>query len=135
MAVARLPRLVFIHYFPFFFTLKNKIKQALTSGGSFLFLWYKKDPAAGPVMKEKVIAAVSLESSEERFSAVVCSLTIAVDIVIVWSTEWWKDGGGGSEGVKVLLQFDGSYVSWSYKNNSCCFFLFQRKIRNYFEVC
>lgn len=38
---------------------------------------------AGPTMNEKVIAAVSLESSEERSFAVVCSLTIAVDIVMV----------------------------------------------------
>lgn len=38
---------------------------------------------AGPTMNEKVIAAVSLEISEERSAAVVCSLTIAVDIVMV----------------------------------------------------
>lgn len=55
----------------------------LTSGGSLLSLWYMRDPRAGPTMKDTVIAAVSRESSEERSSGVVCSLTIAVDIVIV----------------------------------------------------
>lgn len=39
---------------------------------------------AGPTMPEKVIAAESLESSAERFAAVVCSLTIAVETVMVW---------------------------------------------------
>lgn len=35
-------------------------------------------------MKEKVMAAVSLDSSAERLSALVLSLTIAVEIVIVF---------------------------------------------------
>lgn len=55
----------------------------LTMGGSILLLWYSIELAAGPTICDSVAAAVSLESSAERFSVVVFSLTIAVEIVIV----------------------------------------------------
>lgn len=44
---------------------------------------YRNEPMVGATMCEKVPAAESLESSAERFAAVVCSLTIAVDTVMV----------------------------------------------------
>lgn len=55
----------------------------LTMGGRVLLYWYIKDPSDGPTMNANVIDAVRREISLERFSAVVHSLTIAVDMVMV----------------------------------------------------